>query len=153
MSIRRGQYRHLVPLLSDVGSANNTNFQDITGLSFAVASGVSYRWQATLLYYTSAATIGLRVAMTGPAFTHNAYFTATGLSTTGATNNGFFNTASATDTGTSSTASINTTGGNLIIATGLLLPSAAGTFQLRFAPETATTNGIIIKAGSTLEWW
>ena len=154
MSISKGQYRHLVTLGADVASTASTAFQDITGLSFAVANAIKYRWQATIIYTTSVASIGLRVSHTGPATTLNAYMTQTGITVSGSlTLVNWTNAASATDTGTTSTASLNTTAGNLITAWGFILPSAAGTFQLRFAPETATASGIIIKAGSTLEWW
>ena len=57
------------------------------------------------------------------------------------------------DAGTTSGASVATTTGNIMIVEGVIRPLTSGTVQLRFAPETATTNGIVIKAGSTLEWW
>lgn len=149
-----GEYRSLIELASDVASTASVSFQNITGLSFAVKSGINYRWQATLLYTTSAATIGLRVAVTTPTFTHNAYWTMTPVGETGSlATTGWFNGASAQDTGTASSASMTTTGGNILIMHGIIRPSADGTVQLRFAPETATANGVIIEAGSTLEWW
>ena len=118
-----------------------------------MTAGVNYRWQAVILYTTSAATIGARLSHTAPAFTHNAYLVEIGLAQAGGTDNVFANTASAADTGTTTSSSMNTTGGNIILAQGIIRPSADGTFQLRFAPETATLNGVVIEAGSTLEWW
>lgn len=118
-----------------------------------MVAGTNYRWQATILYTTSAATIGIRLATNGPAFTHNAYITETGVSTTGSATAGWHNAQSSHQAGTASSASITTTGGNLATASGIIRPSADGTFQLQFAPETATANGVVIEAGSTLEWW
>jgi len=146
-------YRTLITLGADVPSTASTAFQDITGLSFAVTSGTIYRWQATILYTTSAATIGIRVAPNGPAFSQNAYITETVISKTGSATAGWHNGQTALQSGTVSSASISTTGGNLITATGIYKPSANGTFQLQFAPETATANGVVVQDGSTLEWW
>jgi len=151
---RRFERRNLIVLAADVASAAVTTFADITGLSFPVTSGINYRYYALLLYTTSAATIGVRVSMTTPAFTHNAYMTRSPIIVGGSlTTVEWVNGASAADTGTVSTASMNTTGGNIITLEGIIRPSANGTFQLRFAPGTATANGVIIEAGSTLEWW
>lgn len=146
-------YRTLIVNAVDDASTAATTFQNITELSFAVTAGTTYRWQATILYTTSAATIGIRIAPSGPAFTQNAYLTWTGISTTGSASSGWHNSQTTLAAGTVSSASISTTGGNLIMATGVYKPSSSGTFQLQFAPETATANGVIIQDGSTLEWW
>ncbi len=145
--------RRIVELGSDVASTASTAFQNITGLSFAVTSGVNYRWQATILYTTSAATIGVRLACNGPAFTHNAYSSTLGPAVAGSAAAAWYNSASAYDTAVVTSSSMNTTGGNIIVAHGIVRPSANGTFILRFAPETATANGVVIETGSTLEWW
>ncbi len=146
-------YRTLIVNAVDDASTAATTFQNITELSFAVTAGTTYRWAATILYTTSAATIGIRIAPSGPAFTQNAYITETAISTTGSAAAGWHNEQTTLAAGTVSSASISTTGGNLITASGVYKPSASGTFQLQFAPETATANGVIIEDGSTLEWW
>lgn len=146
-------YRTLVTLGADVASTAATTFQNITGLSFAVTAGTTYRWEATILYTTSAATIGIRIAPSGPVFTQNAYITETAISTTGSAAAGWHNEQTTLAAGTVSSASISTTGGNLITASGVYKPSSSGTFQLQFAPETATASGVVIQDGSTLEWW
>ncbi len=148
-----GPNRTLVTLGSDVASTASTSFQNITGMSFAVTSGVNYRFYAIIPYTTSAATIGLRVSLTSPATTLLAYTTRTGLSTTGSTDTDWANFQATTDAGTVSTSSISTTAGNIIILEGFIRPSASGTVQLRFAPETATASGVTIKSGASLEWW
>lgn len=146
-------YRTLVVNTVDTASTAATTFQNITELSFAVTAGTIYRWQATILYTTSAATIGIRIAPSGPAFTQNAYITETAISTTGSAAAGWHNEQTTLAAGTVSSASISTTGGNLITATGVYKPSSSGTFQLQFAPETATASGVVIQDGSTLEYW
>lgn len=142
-------YRTLVTLGSDVGSSASTAFQDITGLSFAVTAGTWYRFQATIMYTASATNIGSRWAVNGPANpTKLAYYArwSTGASAIADTN------ANSYDAGSDSTTSFSTAG-NISTIFGQIKPSADGTFILRFAPETATANGIVVQAGSTLEYW
>lgn len=145
--------RNLAVLGSDIASAAVLTFANITGLSFPVVSGTNYRFYALILYTTSAATIGLRVSLTGPAMTHLAYTTHTGITAVGSAAAEFQNYQFVQDAGTISSASLSTTQGNLLVLEGICRPSANGTVQLRFAPETATANGVIIEAGSSLEWW
>jgi len=144
-------YRTLVELGSDVASAASTAYQDITGLSFAVSSGVNYRFEGILLYTTSASSIGLQVGLTSPAVTHLAF--RWGSFTGKATNAERFADANDDAGATTTLGSINTTTGNIATFSGVIRPSASGTVQMRFAPETATASGIVIETGSTLEWW
>jgi hypothetical protein len=150
---------HVISLGSDVASTAATTFQDVTGLSFSMTSGTNYRFHAALQYTTSAITIGLRASVTGPASpTLLAYTTISGTNGTtggacGSATCAWTNAQNTYDAGTTSTSSVGTTAGNILIMDGSIRPSANGTLQLRFAPETATANGIVIKAGSTLEWW
>jgi hypothetical protein len=145
-------YRTLVTLGSDVASTASTSFQNVTGLSFSVTSGTNYRFYVMLVYTASATTIGLRASLTGPATTVLAYNTHVPLTTTGTASNDWVNGQAATDSGTTSTSS-PATGGNILVMEGFIKPSASGTVQIRFAPETATASGIVIKAGSTVEYW
>ena len=142
-------YRNLVTLNSDVASTASTAFQDVTGLSFPVTAGTTYRFKATIIYTASATTVGSRWAVNGPAsptlLAYNSVWTLT------ATTNSAAN-AAAYDTGTASATSA-TTAGNIATVEGIIIPSASGTFIIRFAPETATASGTVVKAGSTLEWW
>lgn len=141
-------YRTLVTLGADVGSSASTAFQDITGLSFAVTAGTWYRFQATIMYTASATTIGSRWAVNGPANpTKLAYYARWATTATGIQDIN----ANAYDAGSASSASL--TAGNIATIFGQIKPSADGTFILRFAPETATANGIVVQAGSTLEYW
>ncbi len=142
-------YRTLVTLGSDIGSSASTAFQDITGLSFAVTAGVWYRFQVTIYFAASATTVGSRWAVNGPANpTKLAYYARWAISATGISDTN----ANSYDAGSASTTSFSTTG-NIATIHGQIKPSANGTFILRFAPETATANGITVQAGSTLEYW
>ena len=155
----RYERRNVIELGLDVASSASTAFQNITELAFPVTAAINYRYLAYIMYTTSANTIGMRVSYTSPAVTHAAYTTmvppgsTTGGVPAAGTDNTWVNWQNVADTGTVSGASMSTTAGNLLILMGIIRPSANGTFQLRFAPETATANGVIIEAGSTLEWW
>lgn len=142
-----GAARSLTVLESDVASTASTSYQNVTGFSFPVVAGERYRFYALLYYTASAATIGARFAATGPAgaLVYNASIPS------GAAANTMIN-GVGNDQGTVATASASATG-NVAEISGICIPTADGTFQLRFAPETATANGIIIKRGSTLEVW
>lgn len=149
---------NMVELPADVSSSASTSFQDITGFSFSVVAGQAYRFYALLLFDASANTIGMRASLTGPASpTRLAYHTRTvpGATTggaVGANNAQFTNGQNSYDVGTTSTAAVGTTG-NLCIIEGIIIPSADGSVQFRFAPETNTSGGTVIKAGSSLQWW
>ncbi len=145
-------YRTLVALGADVGSAASTNFQDITGLSFTATAGTIYRFYALIRYTCSAATIGSRWAVNGPALTFVTYKTECALSGTMGTDNVSVDFATAYD-GTATNLNSAEVAGNIATIQGMIQTSATGTVILRFAPETATLNGIVVKAGSTLEYW
>jgi hypothetical protein len=145
-------YRTLVTLGSDVSSSASTNFQDITGLSFTATSGVVYRFYALIRYTCSVATIGSRWALNGPALTYLAYTTTCTASATAGTDNTWEDYSTAYD-GTTTSANSAETGGNIATIQGIIQTSATGTVILRFAPETATLNGIVVRTGSTLEYW
>jgi hypothetical protein len=150
---------HIIELGSDVPSTASTAFQTVTGLSFAVTSGTNYRFHGAISYTTSAITFGLRVAITGPSSpTLLAYQTSVGTNSTtggacGSASCAWVNAQTTYDAGTSSTSSVSTTTGNVLTLDGVIRPSANGTVQLDFGPETAVANEIVIKTGSTLEWW
>lgn len=145
--------RNLVELSSDVASTASTSNQNITGMSFSVTSGTKYRFFALIVYTASATTIGLRLSLTTPTATLLAYNTRSALSTTATATNQWTNGQATSGASSLSSTSSPTTTGNIAIIEGYILPSASGTVQLQFAPETATASGIVIKAGSTVEYW
>ncbi len=141
----------IVTLASDVinNSAVANTIADVTGLSFAVTAGITYRFRA-IIYYTSAATgTGSRWSVNGPAsptlLAYNSTYSLT--ATTNTTNNvAVYNVPAACN------ASSATTAGNIAQIEGIIRPSASGTVTVRFASEVAN-SAITAKAGSTLTWW
>jgi hypothetical protein len=137
-----------VVISADVNSAASTSAQDITGLSFSVTSGVLYEFEAVILYTTTDNTIGASFGVNGPAsptlvsFTTLTPQTATSISQGSGGDYSLRGAANATPAGVA-TARVF----------GFVRPSSSGTFQIRFAPETATASGIVVKAGSRVKYW
>lgn len=133
---------------SDVSSAASTSAQDITGMSFSVTSGVLYEFEAVILYTTTDNTIGASFGVNGPSsptlvsFTTLTPQTATGIAQGSGGDYSLRGAANATPAGVA-TARVF----------GFIRPSSSGTFQIRFAPETATASGIVVKAGSRVKYW
>ncbi len=143
-------YRTLVTLGADVTNNNATanTLQDVTGLSFAVTSGTTYRFQFMIIYTAAAITTGSRWSIDGPATpTLFAFTSRTPLNTSqdSVIHGNTYN------SGAISGSSMSTTG-NLAVIEGIIIPSASGTVIARFASEI-TGSAIIAKAGSMLEWW
>lgn len=142
-------YRTKVELLADVINSNavaNT-LQDVTGLSFSVVSGTTYRFYAVIPYNSAATTTGSRWTINAPASTLLSYTSTYCLTATTQT----INYASAVSIPAASNASSLSTG-NVCIIQGVIRPSANGTFQIRFASEVLN-SAITAKAGATLEYW
>ena len=117
-----------------------TTFENVTGLSFAVTSGKTYKWRATISF---GATTGTYLfSSNGPTTSiNNARFTMT----TGGTTNGVSNQV-AFDTGTNVTGSSN----GLTTADGIVRATANGTFVIRFRSSVA--GALTVRAGSVLEY-
>lgn len=133
-------------LTSNVVNNNATanTLQDVTGLSFAVISGVRYYFEFIIHYTSAATTTGSRWTINGPAFTSLNYSSEYSLTSTSKTFNeglGAYGLPSA------SNATSATTGNNLAIIRGTIVPSAAGTVIARFASEVAS-SAITALAGS-----
>lgn len=140
-------YRTLVTLGSDVVTTS-TSYADVTGLSFAVTSGVIYRFYALIIYSAGNTGQGSLWSVNGPASpTLLGYrsYTPTAASGTVEHNINVYD-DSATAAPTSAVVD-----GNIAEITGVIQPSSSGTFAIRFKAETSAT--ITAKAGSTLEWW
>jgi hypothetical protein len=117
-----------------------TTFEDVTGLSFAVTAGKTYKWRATISFGVVSGTY--MFSSNGPATTiNNARFTIT----TGATANGVSNQV-AYDTGTNVTGTSN----GLATADGIVKVSASGTWTVRFRCSIA--GNLTVRAGSVLEY-
>ena len=141
--------RTIVELGGDVVNNNATanTIANVTGLSFAVTAGVTYRFKALIYYTATVTTTGSRWSVSGPvAPTFLSYTSSYGITATTQT----INYASAYDIPVASNLSSNLL--NIAEITGIIRPSANGTFIVRFASEIAN-SAITAKAGSTLEWW
>ncbi len=144
-------YRNKKVLSADV-STNSTvaysTLANITGLSFGVNSGTTYRFSAMIIYTADATTTGSRWTINGPAATLLAYrsqYSLTSISNT-------FNTANAYQLPAASNATSAFTTGNIATIEGIIQPSVTGTVTVQFAREVAAGT-ITVKAGSSLEWW
>ncbi len=144
--------RHKIVLGGDVtdSTGNACTMADVTGLSFAVASGSNYHFHASILYTAAAATTGSKFSVTSPSSpTLLAFSNRSGLTNTTES----FSYENTNDGGVCTTDSPSTAAqGNIATLEGMIRPSANGTLQLRMGTEV-DTSAITVKAGSTLEWW
>jgi hypothetical protein len=145
-----GNYRTLVTLGTDVVNNNATanTLADVTGLSFAVTAGITYRFEALIAYTSAATTTGSRWTINGPASPTLLNYTST-YTLTATTQTANFASAYSIPSGGNSTSLAS---GNIAIIKGIIKPSANGTVVIRFASKIAS-SAITAKAGSTLEWW
>ena len=148
-----GGYRTLARVSgSDVGNLATLNYADVTGLTFAVTSGVHYKFEAILDFVTNATTSGVRFSMNGPTITRGSWFVQIPPASGAAPYVPITNHQVAFDTG-AATASVTAVSPNLAILKGFFICSASGTAAVRFASEVATANTLTIKIGSSLEYW
>jgi hypothetical protein len=116
-----------------------TTFEDVTGLSFAVTAGKTYKWRATITYTATAA---ISLSTNGPATSlNNARFTTALAATTNVVSN-----QTAYDAGSNTAAS----GNGLSTADGIFRVTASGTWIIRF--RCATAGLFTVRAGSVLEY-
>lgn len=119
---------------------------DITGLSFPVTANTHYTYRFLILFQTTATTTGIRLGVTHPAATLTAYTANIPAAADGAAGmySGWGTTSGDLVVGTGAQA-INTT--YLATIEGVLLPSANGTLQARYATEVAN-SAVTVKRGS-----
>ena len=142
-------YRNLVTIVTDVINNNATanTLVDVTGLSFTVKAGITYRFYAVIPYTSATTNNGTRWTINAPTATLLNYSSRYTLSATSATVN-YCNAINLPANCNNN--SILT--GNVAIIEGVIIPSAQGTVQVRFASESANT-AITAKAGASLEYW
>jgi hypothetical protein len=133
-----------VAMTGDVSFAVTTA-TNLTGLTFACASGKTYRWRAVLYNAYTNAAVGI------------AFGTAAGPTTSifnlsfwSKDNVGTFNQLTATAFNALTAANAGHSA-QMYVVEGIFTTTGAGTFQLTAAAETAAA-GNVIKAGSYLEW-
>jgi hypothetical protein len=124
----------LVRLTSNVVNNNATanTLENVTGLAFPVVSGGAYEFEFTVFYNADASTTGSRWTIDGPSTSAINYesrynFDATGFSW--AVRNAYN-----LPTGTSSGSGTN---GNMAFIKGVVVASASGSVQLKFASEVS----------------
>lgn len=141
--------RQLAVLASDVinNNAIGNTLENLTGLSFSVQAGIAYRFYATIPYTSTSQNNGSRWTINTPTTTFLSYTSRYTLSATSETIN-YLSTPNAP----SSCNNNSNTGGNLAVIQGMIIPSANGTVQVRFASQTGG-QPITAKAGASLEWW
>lgn len=132
-------------LVADVTNNNSTQntIADVTGLSFPVVSGITYKFRFYIVYTAQATTTGSRWSITSPATTFLHFRSEYSLTATSKT---FNEGLTANNTPSGANASSATTGSNVAIIEGIIKPSANGTVQARFASEVAS-SAIIAKGG------
>lgn len=137
----------LITLASDVTNNNATGntLQDLTGLSFNVTAGVTYRFYAMIPYTSQNASNGSRWTITGPSSSFIGYVSRYADNPESINYCGTFNLPA----GCSNLSNLT---GNVAVLQGVIIPSANGTVQFRFASELGGT-GITAKAGASLEYW
>jgi tetrahydromethanopterin S-methyltransferase subunit F len=149
VSTAANAYRKRIVLASDVINSNVTanTIADVTGLSFTVTSGTTYRFYAVIAYTSALATTGSSWSINGPATTLLNYTSRYTISATSLTTNyaSAYNIPATANTG-------SLTAGNVAVIEGVITPSAAGTVVVRFA-SGVSNSAITAKAGSTLEVW
>ncbi len=120
---------------------SGTAYQNITGLSFAVSAGKTYKWRATIIIVATATTNGM-LSTNGPTGTTVYRFTIGTGGTTNTINNGTLN-------NTGSAVSMSTSQ-RIASADGIYIATASGTVSMSVI---ATVNGALsIKAGSIVEY-
>ena len=118
-----------------------TGFEDVTGLSFAVTAGKTYKWRATISYALTGGAL-ITFSSNGPtASLNNARFTTTTALTTNTISN-----QALYDTGTNAVASAN----GLSTADGIFRVTASGTWTIRF--RCSVGGNLTVRAGTVVEY-
>ena len=137
-----------VVLGSDVinNNAIGNTMQDVTGLSFAVNSGLTYYFKFIIKYSSAITTTGSRFGLNGVTFTDLTFYSFYSLTLTTQTLN---SAVTSYDFPTLSNATSATITGNVAVLEGYITASANGVVTARFASEVAN-SAITAKAGSTV---
>lgn len=131
---------------SVVTNNSNTTPTDITGLSFAVSSGVMYHFKFTGTFQSAATTTGIGFTFSGPATTYCGWWVDIVQAASG-TDQVFQNNATALTTVLVATATLATGTSYTWQVEGFLQPSAGGTLQLRVRSEVNASQ-VTVNAGS-----
>lgn len=128
-----------------ITSLTTTALADVTGLSFAVTANKEYEFRAVIKYSAAATTTGSAFSINGPAGTVQLHVMS-GTSNVGA----FDHWQNAVNTLSASPSSAYTSG-NIAIITGIVEPTASGTYIIRGATEVAA-SAITVQGVSNINW-
>lgn len=132
----------------DVANSALDTLADVTGLSFPVSSGITYKFRFFILFTTVAATTGSRWTINGPATTLLRYRAEWSSAALGPR----FTIDGRSTYDSPATANSSSSGGNNeAVIEGIVTPSAGGTVIARFASEISG-SAVTAKAGSYVEW-
>ena len=139
--------RKRVLVTADVVNANAAagTLADVTGLSFAVTAGVTYKYNAVIVYSSAAITTGCRFVVNAPAGAFSGDFSWPASATARSTF-----AVEAVNTPTANSAGSNLTG-NIARLEGFYTCTTTGVFQVRFASEIAS-SAITVRPKSYLEY-
>lgn len=121
---------------------STTNFADVTGLTMAVASGQTYRFECNLSYTTAATTTALQLAVNGPSMTALDYEVVTYTAATAL--------HAAAQTAVDTVTNAATGGGATRLparVSGSFIPSANGTFAVRLRSEVNASAATVMRGG------
>ena len=137
---------------ADVTNAT-VSFADVTGLTYALKSGLRYAFEAHLYHSTDATTTGARFGVNIGAVPTAMSLAAIQQITSSVTAATYGSSAMVTARDTA--AVVETTGPGavnmLAIVSGFIQPSADGTFAIRCQSEVAVAGGLVVRAGSWLK--
>ena len=139
--------RTLVTLTSDVvnNAATGNTLRDVTGLSFPVIAGNTYRFFAIIPYTSAQTTNGSRWTINAPAVSFVSYVSRY-------VDNPESLNYCATLNCPSNPSNQSNSPSNIAVIQGIITPSANGIVQVRFASELGGV-AITAKAGASLEYW
>ena len=141
-----GESEQIVIKVGDTANATTT-YADATGLSFIALAGKTYIIEAWIRWATSAATVGIKLSVNGPATpgfvadVWNAALTTTGISGSG---------GNAYKVGGASASAFATTDNLAMLNILYRAPAAGGVVTIQFAAET--TGTVTVKDGSVLRY-
>lgn len=136
----------VVRVTADVSDSTNADWQDVTGLTKAVSSGVSYSFACYLTYTTAATTTALQLSVNGPTVTALDY--GVEMSTTATARHNSAQVAYDTVVNPA------TGGGTTRLPAqihGSIIPSANGTLAIRMRTEI-NSSAATVKRGSWCEF-
>ena len=136
----------VVKSTSTITNSSNTTPTSITGLSFAVSSGVMYHFKFMGGYQSAATTTGIGFTFTGPATTYCNWNVQIQQAAAG-TDMMFTNTATALSSVLVSASVVATATTYAWEVEGFVQPSAAGTLQLQVRSEVNASQ-VTVNAGS-----